>query len=142
MLADSFNHINTVMKEDNNMHVKIRGKYVAPCFALIRQITAFSPDIINIINYRRLLTEIAMLGVGKKVDIIRESVENVKEAISKDGILRLNFSVPHNKRYSPKNIEYPGPYTDVKLEASYKEEKSLLCDLTFWAVEFLALADI
>lgn len=139
MLADAFNHINAIMKPDNIMHVRINGKYAGPCFALVRPIRAFHPDLIDTITYRRLLTEIAMMGVGENVDVIRESVANVEEAIDKDGILRMNFDQPHNKRYSPRYIEYPTPYVDVRLEADYKNKKALLCDLTYWAVEFLHL---
>ena len=139
MLADAFNHINAIMKPDNTMAVRIKGKYYGPCFALARPIRAFHPDLIDTITYRRLLTEIAMLGVGETVDVIRESAANVKEAIDNDGILRMNFDQPYNKRYSPKNIPYPTAYVDVRLEADYKDKKALLCDLTFWAVEFLHL---
>lgn len=140
MLAGAFNNINAIMNPENNIHVKFKGKYAVPCFALVRPIRAFRPDLIDSITYRRLLTEIAMTGVGETVDVIRESVVNVAEAIDKDGILRMNFNQPHNKRYSPKYIEYPTAYVDVRLEADYKDKKALLCDLTYWAVEFLHLA--
>ena len=33
MLAASLNRINEIMKPDSNMHVKIGGKYCAPCFS-------------------------------------------------------------------------------------------------------------
>lgn len=82
-----------------------------------------------------------MLGVGERVDIIRQSVQAIHEAIDMDGILRMNFNTPHNKRYSPKNIEYNSAYNDVRLEADYKNKYALLCDLTFWAVEFLNLVE-
>lgn len=141
MLADSFNHINAIMKPENNMHIHIAGKYYAPCFAFVRPFRAFSPDLIDTITYRRILTEIAMLGIGEKVDIIRQSVEAVHEAIDNDGILRMNFEAPHNKRYSPKKIEYNCAYNDVRLEADYKNKYALLCDLTFWAVELLHLVE-
>lgn len=114
---------------------------MAPCFALVRPIRAFHPNLIDTIVYRRTLTEIAILGVGNTVDVICESVMNVKEAMDKDGILRMNFDVPHNKHYSPKKIEYPTPYVDVRLEADYKSKTALICDLTFWAVQFLYLAE-
>lgn len=140
MLANALNHINIIMKPDNNMAVRIKGKYGGSCFALIRPIRAFRTDLIDIITYRRLLTEIAMMGVGETVDVIRESVANVKEAIHKDGILRMNLDQPHNKRYSPLHIPYPTAYVDVSLEADYKDKKALLCDLTYWAVEFLHLS--
>lgn len=141
MLAEALNHINAIMQPDNNMHVRICGKYMAPCFALARPIRAFHPDLIDTITYRRTLSEIAMLGVGTRADVIRESVANVEETIGKDGILRMNFDKPHNKHYSPRYIEYPSPYGDVRLEADYKQKNALLCDLTFWAVEFLWLAE-
>lgn len=139
MLTDAFNHINAIMKPDNTMAVRIKGKYYSPCFALARPIRAFHPDLIDTIAYRRLLTEIAMMSVGESVDVIRQSVANVKEAIDKDGILRMNFEQSHNKRYSPLYIQYPTAYVDVSLEADYKDKKALLCDLTYWAVEFLHL---
>lgn len=141
MLATSFNHINKIMKPDNNMHVRIDGKFYGPCFALVRPLRAFEADLIDVITYRRILSEIAMMGVGEQVEIIRQSVQNVRDAIDKDGILRMNFSVPHNKRYSPQKIEYTGPYADIRLEADYKNRNALLCDLTFWAVEFLYLVE-
>lgn len=141
MLAESLNHINEIMKPDNNMHIRIAGKFYGPCFALVRPLRAFHADLIDTITYRRILSEIAMIGVGESVEIIRQSVQNVKEAIDKDGILRMNFDVPHNKRYSPKKIEYTSPYNDVRLEADYKNKNALLCDLTFWAVEFLHLVE-
>lgn len=140
ILTNAFNHINTIMKPDNNMAIRMKGKYVGPCFALIRPIRAFRTDLIDTITYRRLLTEIAMMGVGESVDVIRESVANVKEAIAKDGILRMDFDRPHNKRYSPLHIPYPTAYVDVSLEADYKDKNALLCDLTYWAVEFLHLS--
>ena len=54
MLSDAFNHINTIMKPGNNMHVHIKSKYIAPCFALIRPIRAFDTGIIDVINSSRL----------------------------------------------------------------------------------------
>jgi hypothetical protein len=141
MLADSINHINMIMKPDNNMHVRISGKFYATCFAFIRPFKPFSPDLIDSILYRRPLSEIAMLGVGENVDFLSESIENIKQALSGDGILKMNFDLPHNKRYSPKKIEYPAAYVDVRLEPDYKTKTALMCDLNFWAVELLYLFD-
>lgn len=64
---------------------------------------------------------------------------NVENAISEDGILKMRFDLPHNKRYSPKKIEYPTPYVDVRLEPDYSRKYAFECDLTFWAVQFLRL---
>lgn len=140
-LGDSINHINSIMKPENNMHIRINGKYVGPCFAFIRPLRPFKPDVIDSIMYRRPLTEIAMLGVGENVGILRKTAANIEEALDIDGILRLNFNSPHNKRYSPKKIDFPTPYVDVRLESDYKSKTAILCDLTFWAVQFLYLYD-
>ncbi|MCM1039072.1 MAG: hypothetical protein NC434_07080 [Ruminococcus sp.] len=136
MLADAINHINKIMKTDNQIHVKVKSRYYAPCFALVTPIRAFAPDYINTINYRRVLTEIAMLGVGDKVGVIKESLAAISAATNDDGVLKMNLSSPHNRRYSPLNIEYPTPYVDVRLEKDYKNSHGLDCDLTFWAVQF------
>lgn len=137
MLAEALNHINAIMKPDNNMHVRICGRYMAPCFALVRPIKAFRTDRIDTINYRRTLSEIAMLGVGRGADVLRESAANVEEALDGDGVLRMRFDVAHNKRYSPLHVEYPSPYGEVRLEADYGRERAWDCELTFWGVEFL-----
>jgi len=123
------------------MYVRIAGKFYAPCFSFVQPLRAFDANLIDSIAYRRILSEIAMMGVGNRVDIIRRSVQAVHEAIDQDGILRMNLIAPHNKRYSPEKIEYTGAYSDVRLEADYKNKNALLCDLTFWAVEFLSLVD-
>jgi D-alanine-D-alanine ligase-like ATP-grasp enzyme len=41
-----------------------------------------------------------MLGVGKNVDIIRESAANVEEAIDTDGMLRIDFVTKHNNHFA------------------------------------------
>ena len=140
LIADALNHFNTITR-GNPIHVKIGDRYYVP-FPLNmsnRPIRPFSTDMIDSITYRRPLTEIAMLGVGENVGVIRESVMNVEEALSGDGILRFNYKLPHNKRYSPKKIEYPTAYVDIRLEGDYKKKTALDCDLTFWAVQFLYL---
>ena len=141
IVTDALNHINVIMKPDFNMHVKIGSNYYAPLGALNRPLRAFRNDLIDTILYRRVLTEITMLGVGENVNIIRESAVSIKEAINADGILRMDFASKHNKRYSPKNIEYPTAYIDVRLEPDYKRKYALECDLTFWAVQFLTLVE-
>ena len=85
---------------------------------------------------------VAMLGVGESVGVLCETAVNIEEAMSHDGILRMRLDLPHNKRYSPKSIDYPTPYTDVRLEPDYRRKYALECDLTFWAVQFLHLMNI
>lgn len=141
MLTDAFNHINKIMKPDNLIHVRIKNRYYAPCFALVTPIRAFDPNDINIINYRRVLTEMAMMGVGAQAGIIKDSLEAISAAVNDEGILKMNLAQPHNKHYSPKNIEYPTPYVDVRVEEDYKKGRGLDCDLTFWAVQFMSLVE-
>ena len=64
MVANALDRINEIMKPDCNMHVKIGSKYYAPFFAFNRPLRAFRYDLVDTILYRRILTEIAMLGVG------------------------------------------------------------------------------
>jgi len=143
LMADALNRYNEIMPDGFSLHVKIDNKYIvpAPLNMQNRPIRPFRADLIDAITYRRLLTEIAMLGVGASVGVIRESIANIGEAIGSDGVLRMRFDLPHNRRYSPKMIEYPTPYSDVRLEADYSRKYAFECDLTFWAVQFLSLAE-
>ena len=125
------------MKPDNNLAIKINGQLIGPGWALGRPIKAFATDITDTLMYRRLLSEIVMLGVGENVDIIRESAVNIKEAMKNDGILRLDLKYPKTKGYSP----YPTAYSDIQLEPDYKRKYALECDLTFWAIQFLYLSN-
>lgn len=139
MMADALNHINQIMKPDNQMSVKIKSKYYGPFFALGTPIRAFDPNYISTVAYRRVLTEIAMLGVGERADVVRDSLAAVSAATDGEGILRMNFEQTHTKRSSFK-IGYPAPYVDVQLEETYKKGPGLDCDLTFWAVQLRKLA--
>lgn len=140
LMANALNHYNKVMPTDGfSIHVKIDDKYIVPAPLNMgnRPIRPFRADLLESITYRRLLTEIAMLGVDENVGVIGDSLINVMEAINNDGIMKMRFDLPHNKRYSPKAIEYPTPYVDVRLETDYKHKYALECDLTFWAVQFI-----
>ena len=141
-MSNALNHYNEITRGGPHpIHVKIGNRYYAPFPINMANspIRAFRTDLIDSITYRRLLTEIAMLGVGESVGVLCESAANIEEAINGDGILRMRFDLPHNKRYSPKSIVYPTAYLDVRLEPDYKRKYALECDLTFWAVQFLTL---
>ena len=127
LMADALNHYNIIMPDGFRLHVKIDNKYIVPAPLNMgnRPIRSFRADLIESITYRRLLTEIAMLGVGESVGVIKDSVANVESAIDGDGILRMRFDVPHNKRYSPKAIEYPTAYVDVRIEPDYERKYAL-----------------
>ena len=136
-LSSAINRINEIMTENTNIHVKIENKRFVPYFALVRPYRAFHPDTIDTINYRRPLTEMAMLGAGESIHVLKETKENILNALDQNGVLRMNLKKANNPRYSPKSLLYPTPYTDVRLEENYKQKYALDCDMTFWAVELL-----
>lgn len=143
IIIDAINHINKIMSEDNTLHIKIKNKYYVPLGSLNRPIKAFSLESVqhNYVMYLRILTEIAMLGVGNRVNVIRDSVVNIKEALSKDGIIKIKFGNSYNKRRYLNMLKYPTAYAEVGLEENYKNEKSLECNITFWALQFLKLVE-
>lgn len=126
-LANALNHLNEIMRNDNSVAIKDGNKYYGPGWAFARPIKPFTTDQVETVMYRRPLTEIAMLGVGESVDIIRESAVNVREAIDEDGILRTKYK---KTSFSP----FPTAYVDVVLEPDHKRKYALESDLTFWAV--------
>jgi len=136
-MADAINHICNIMREGNEIQVKIKGKCSGVLWALNWPIRPFSVNTPDSIMYRRVLTEIAMLGVGRRAEVIRRSAVNIEEALSADGILRFNYAKPADRRkYIP---QWPTAYCDVALEPDYKKKTALDCDMTFWAVQFLHL---
>ncbi|MDR1064743.1 MAG: hypothetical protein LBL25_00035 [Oscillospiraceae bacterium] len=139
-LANALDRLNEIMRDDNQLAVKVGNKYYGPGWAFGRPFTPYTFDDQNTAMYRRPLTEIAMLGIGNRVGVIRESAANVEEALSRDGILRLNFDSAYKKR-AYHSIYYPTAYADTRLETDYKRKYAMECDLTFWAVQFLGLVD-
>ena len=142
MMAEAINHMNRIMKPDNEINAKIDGKFIGPGWALIRPFEPFRVDYFASVMYRRPLTELAMLGIGESVDAIRQSADNVREALGENGVLRLHFESTQQKRkYFPVAGFYPTPYSDICLEDNYKTDTAIECDLTFWAVQFLNLVE-
>lgn len=142
IIIETINQMNRIMKPNNEINAKIDGKFIGPGWALIRPFEPFRVDYFASVMYRRPLTELAMLGVGKSVDVIRQSAVNVREALAADGVLRFSFDSTQQKRkYFPVAGLYPTPYSDVCLEENYKTDTALECDLTFWAVQFLYLVE-
>jgi hypothetical protein len=127
------------MDNNNILHIKIKNNYYCPLWAFIRPIKAFSLDLVqhNYCMYRNVLTEIAMLGVGDRINIIKDSIINVNEALSKDGVIHIKFDNAYNKRRYLNVLKYSTAYAEIGLEDNYKKEIALECDLTFWAIQFL-----
>ena len=131
-ITNAINHLNEIMRDDNSLAAKVGSKYYGPGWAFVRPIKPFISDRLETVMYRRPLTEIAMLGVGEHVDVLRDSAINVREAINSDGILQTKFK---KSSFST----YPTAYVDIVLEPDHKRKYALECDLTFWAVQFLHL---
>lgn len=140
LIARAINHIcnSNLMAGANGLLAKYGSRYGGSLWMLLYPLLPFKIDTIQGVMYRRVLTEIAMLGVGNKVDIIRESVTNIKEALKADGILRWDFTSAYQQRQF-KAQKWPTAYCDVWLETDHKKENALWCDLTFWAVQLLYL---
>ena len=138
MMAAAINHIcnANLMENVNGVPVKFNGKYGGSLWLLLYPFKPFDINTIDGIMYRRILTEIAMLGVGTKADVLRKSVENLEEALSGDGILRWSFTSAYQKQQL-RAQKWPTAYCDVWLEDDHRKKNALECDLTFWAVQLL-----
>ena len=141
ILANAINHINNdLINNTEGVLVKGGSGYIGAFGAMIRPHPPFTPDTVNVVMHRRLLTEMAMTGAGKQIDILNKSVDNIQEALQSDGILRLNYeSIEQKRSLTSGKYKAVGGYGEVFLETDYKKKTALDCDLTFWAVQFLSL---
>lgn len=127
-----------MLREDNNIHVKHGNTYYVPLWAIRRPLEEYEPDKKSAC-YRRTLTDIVKIGIGKSVDVANFSAANLISGLEKDGIVKMNFNSPYEKKLYKSGRQYPTPYGEVFLETDFENDKSLWCDLTFWAVQFLYL---
>jgi hypothetical protein len=140
LLSNAINHINNdLINETEGVLVKGGTGYLSALGAMICPHPPFTVDSIDdVVMHRRLLTEMAMTGTGRQIDILSQSADNVMNAIQNDGALRLNFeSEAHRKAFTAGKYKAVGGYGEVFLELDYKKKTALDCDLTFWAVQFL-----
>lgn len=143
MLAEAINHLGKVnlMENVNGLPVKFHGKYGGSLWLLLYPLRPFDIYTIDGVMYRRILTEIAMLGVGTKVDIIQKSLQNLEEAMMMgDGIVHWEFTSPYQKQVF-REKKWPTAYCDVWLEEDHKKKYAMDCELTFWAVQFLDILE-
>jgi len=141
-LADALNHLSAITPEPVHIHVRADNRYHTPLWELSRPIKPYVTNFTDYVCYRRVLTDIVKLGIGKQVEVTKLSAERLLDDLRTDGILRLAFKGTAEKRKFKACLEYPGPYNDVKLEPDYDSDMKIWCDLTFWAVEFLYLYDV
>lgn len=138
MLADAINNLNAVMRDDNEVAIKMGGRFVGPGWAYVRPFHPFSPDITPNRTRLKELTHLAMLGCGERLNVLRETAEAVLENLAEnDGVLTMRFESAYQRRAYIENFKYSTPYAEVGLEADYRKPDALRCNLTFWAVQFL-----
>ena len=139
-IVKAINYHDKIMNDNNSMAIKIGGKYYGPLWAYVTPFKAFEANKVGDVAQRKTLTNLAMVG-GNEINVVRKSAEVVKEALAEDGILCLDFESSYQKRRFKEGLKYPGPYTEVALEPSYKKDTAIWCDLTFWAVQLLSIIE-
>lgn len=132
----AINHHDKIMKTDNNMHIKIKNNYYGPLWAYVRPFEPFTINEPAYVALRKTITALAKVG-GSKINVVKKSVDVIKELLQTDGILHVEFETPYKKKYFKANMAYPGPYSEIALEANHKTDTQLWCELTFWAVQLL-----
>jgi len=137
-LACALNRIHTLFPEAQRLHVKQGNKYYVPLWAVRQPLYPYAAGR-HSTAYRRTLTDIVKLGIGKLVDVVNTSVVQLLSDMNRDGIVRPDFCSAYEKRRYKAGLAYPTPYSEVALEVDYASDVSLWCDLTFWAVQFLSL---
>ena len=136
MLADAINNLNAVMRDDNEVSIKVGSRYIGPGWAYIRPFYPFSPT--GMPTRLKELTHLAMLGVGENVPILRETADAILENLAEnDGVLKMTFETLYQKKAFVEGFKYSTPYAEIGLEADYRKPDALRCNLTFWAVQFL-----
>ena len=133
LMARAINHINEIMPGDlsqgiiNTFVVKVGSSYGGGLWNLTHPFGIYAnPNPSGNTLFRRHLTELAMLGVGRHVDVLRVSADNLQEELAEDGVLRIEgYKIP----------KYAFAYKDIGLEPYPRKKNAALCDATFWAVQ-------
>lgn len=97
VFAKAVNHLNRIMKEDNQLQIKIGNQYYGPLLAYARPIKPFTMQEPYGLALRKTITHLAM-AVGNKIDVVRRSAKVVIEAMQADGIIRVNFESAYLKK--------------------------------------------
>ncbi len=138
ILAKAINHHDEICTEDFDFAVKIGGKQVKPGWAYTQPFHALSfPGKTS----RKTLLCLAKT-VGEKAEVVRRSRAVLEEMLSPDGVLRVPFDTPYQKRCFKNNLRIAHPYAEVGLEEKHDTDRALWCELTFWAVQFLHLLSV
>ena len=138
-LAKAIDHHDRITKDFGGFAVKINGKQVGPGWAYMNPFFPLSfPQ--KAPNHRKTLTALAQV-CGDRTQVVKESVETLKEMLSEDGVLRTTFASSYEKSRFKDNFRSGHPYAEIGLEPDHKKDTAIWCELTFWAVEFLHIIE-
>lgn len=133
-LANSINHLNEIAPQ-RNYHIRLGSRYYSPCGGFVMPIKPCSDwqDC-----SRRVLTNIALCGIGKDVTVAKQTAEILNDLLRKDGMIKINFKDNYEKKRFKQGLMYTGPYCEAGLSSSnYRTDNEIIADLTFWAIHFL-----
>lgn len=136
MISRTINHLNSIMKDDNQLAIKIGTNYYGPLYAFATPTKPFTLQAPFGLALRKTITHLAMVG-GSRIDVVRQSADAVAEAMEDDGILRISFESAYQKSRYKEGLKYPTPYSEIALETSHRTDTQIWCELTFWAVQLL-----
>jgi len=138
-LSNAINHINRITPNNNCYHIRLGSRYYSPCGGFSYSIKPYNNNLQEqICCNRRVLTHIALCGVGKDVEVTKQNAEILNDLLRKDGMIRFNFKSSYEKRKFKQSLMYTGPYCEAGLSSGdYKTDNEIIADLTFWAVHFL-----
>ncbi|MBQ8201446.1 MAG: hypothetical protein IJZ74_06735 [Clostridia bacterium] len=135
-LARAVDHINAIMKPDDSVHVKLGGTCYVPYWAYCRTMKPFELDDTPHTALRKTITCLAR-ATGDRTRVVQQSVANVLQGLQEDGVLRLCFSSPYRRKQFRDAVSMPSAYSEIGLETEHRSERSMWCELTFWAVQLL-----
>ena len=118
----------------------MNGKQVGPAWAYMQPFYELSfPS--KAPNHRKTLTCLAK-AVGEKANVVKRSKTTLEEMLNTDRILRTTFDTPYQKKCFKDNLQISHPYSEIGLETNHRKDSSFLCELTFWAVQFLYILGV
>jgi len=143
LLSEAVNYMYDLAGDDDYSLITFKlknahGGYIGGLYNLM-SILPFTGKPINRVAPRKLLTALAMCGVGRKADCVRVTAEYLEQTLteSPDGALRI--SDEHGNIIKGKPTTYANAYGEVGYEDNLRKKTAYDCEMTFWAVQFLTL---
>ncbi|MDR2546384.1 MAG: hypothetical protein LBC96_02590 [Lachnospiraceae bacterium] len=138
-LANAINHLNKITPNNSSHHIRLGSRYYSPCGGFNYPLKPYSNTYQEqICCNRRVLTHIALCGIGKNVEVAKQNAEILDGFLRKDGMISYKFKSSYEKRVFKQSLMYTGAYCEAGFSSGdYKEDIEIVVDLTFWAVHFL-----